>query len=199
MPATHSFLLEAQMHAESDAPVSKADPALFKKLPWPRHEPLGIRYALRIAIGMIVVWIAFRTFGVTYPIWAMISVVMVSEIELHASYLATRGRIAHTAAGCAIGLIFLTAAGTGMWQLCVASVVASLVSFYLIHLGGNWRTAPVATVVVMATGIQHLSKYAGYQAAIERTVEVLGGSIIALGVTWAAAKLWPAAAMTNAE
>lgn len=161
------------------------------KLRWPRREPLGVRYALRIAVGMAVVWIAFKAFGVTYPIWAMISVVMVSEIELHASYLATRGRIAHTAAGCAVGLIFLATAGTGMWQLCAASVTASLVSFYLIHLGGNWRTAPVATVVVMATGIRHLSKYAGYQAAIERTLEVLGGSIIALAITWAAAKLWP--------
>jgi len=141
---------------------------------------------------MIAVWIVFRAFGDTYPIWAMISVVMVSEIELHASYIATRGRIAHTAAGCAVGLIVLALAGTGIWQLCAASVIASLVSFYLVQLGGNWRTAPAATVVVMATGIQHFSRYAGYQAAVERAVEVLGGSIIALAVTWVAAKLWPA-------
>lgn len=166
----------------------------FHKLRWPRREPLGVRYALRIAVGMTAVWVIFKSCGVTYPIWAMISVVMVSEIELHASYVATRGRIAHTAVGCAVGLIFLAASGTGMWQLCAASVAASLVSFYLIHFGGNWRTAPVATVVVMATGIEHFSKYAGYQAAIERTLEVLGGSIIALAVTWIAAKLWPPSA-----
>jgi uncharacterized membrane protein YccC len=171
----------------------------LKKSRWPHREPVGVRYALRIAAGMIIVWLVFKAFGVIYPIWAIISVVMVSEIELHASYLATRGRIAHTAAGCAVGLIFLAVAGTGMWQLCAASVAASLVSFYLIHLGGNWRTAPVATVVVMATGIQHLSKYAGYQAAIERTLEVLGGSVIALAVTWTAAKLWPATALTSGE
>ncbi len=137
-------------------------------------------------------WFVFRAFNVTYPIWAIISVVMVSEIELHASYLATRGRVAHTAAGCAVGLIVLALAGAGIWQLCAASVAASLVSFYLVNLGGNWRTAPVATVVVMATGIQQFSKYAGYEAAIERTLEVLGGSIIALGITWVASKLWPA-------
>lgn len=176
------------MQAGSHASIRK----WFVNLPLPHHEPLGVRYALRITIGMVIVWILFRAFGVIYPIWAIISVVMVSEIELHASYLATRGRIAHTAFGCAVGLIVLAMAGTGMWQLCVASAVASLGSFYLIHLGGNWRTAPVATVVVMATGIQHLSKYAGYQAAIERTLEVLVGSIIALAVTWLAAKLWPA-------
>ncbi|MGB6483247.1 MAG: FUSC family protein [Candidatus Acidiferrales bacterium] len=176
------------MQTQSHSPIRK----WFTSLPVPRHEPIGVRYALRIAIGMMLVWIVFKAFGVTYPIWAIISVVMVSEIELHASYLATRGRIAHTAAGCAVGLIFLAAVGTGMWQLCAASAIASLLSFYLIHLGGNWRTAPVATVLVMATGIQHLSKYAGYQAAIERTLEVLGGSIIALAVTWVAAKLWPA-------
>lgn len=159
--------------------------------PLPHREPVGVRYSLRIATGMILVWTVFRAFGVTYPIWAMISAVMVSEIELHASYVATRGRIAHTTTGCVVGLIFLLIVGTGMWQLCAASVVASLVSFYLVHLGGNWRTAPASTVVVMATGIQHLSKYAGYQAAVERAVEVLGGSIIALAVTWVTAKLWP--------
>jgi uncharacterized membrane protein YccC len=165
---------------------------LFGRFPLPQHEPNGVRYTLRITIGMIIVWIVFKAAGVTYPIWAIISVVMVSEIELQASYLAARGRIAHTALGCAVGLIFLATTGTGMWQLCAASAVASLLSFYLVHLGGNWRTAPVATVIVMATGLQHLSKYAGYHAAIERTVEVLGGSVIALAVSWVAAKLWPA-------
>ena len=164
---------------------------LFGHLRLPQHEPLGIRYTLRILIGMIVVWIGFKAFGVTYPIWAMIAVVMVSEIELHASYVAARGRIAHTALGCAVGLIFLAAAGTGMWQLCAACAVSSLVSFYLVHIGGNWRHAPVATVIVMATGLQGMSKFAGYHAAIERTIEVLGGSIIALAVSWLAAKLWP--------
>jgi uncharacterized membrane protein YccC len=175
------------MHAQSASDARR----WLRHFPLPHREPTGLRYALRIATGMVVVWSAFRAFGATYPIWAMISVVMVSEIEPHASYLATRGRIAHTTAGCAVGLIFMALAGTGIWQLCAASVVASLVSFYLVHLGGNWRTAPAATVIVMATGIQHFSKYAGYQAAVERAVEVLGGSIIALVVTWGAAKLWP--------
>jgi uncharacterized membrane protein YccC len=168
------------------------DKKLFTKPPWPRREPIGVRYTLRITIGMIIVWMLFKAFGVTYPIWAMISVVMVSEIELQASYVAARGRIVHTALGCAVGLIFLAAAGTGMWQLCVASATASLLSFYLVHLGGNWRHAPVATVIVMATGLQHMSKYAGYQSAIERTLEVLAGSVVALVVSWIAAKLWPA-------
>jgi uncharacterized membrane protein YccC len=167
------------------------DQKWLPKLAWPRREPIGLRYALRIAVAMIIVWVVFKAFGVTYPIWAMISAVMVSEIELHASYLATRGRIAHTMAGCAVGLIFLAVTGTGMWQLCAASVVSSLVSFYLVHLGGNWRTAPAATVIVMATGLHSMSKYAGYQAAIERSLEVLGGSIVALVVSWVAAKLWP--------
>lgn len=167
------------------------DQKWLTKVPWPRREPIGVRYTLRILVGMIIVWFVFKAFGVTYPIWAMISVVMVSEIELRASYVAARGRIAHTALGCAVGLIFLAATGTGMLQLCAACAVASLVSFYLVHIGGNWRHAPVATVIVMATGLHGMSKFAGYHAALERTVEVLGGSIIALAVSWVAVKLWP--------
>ena len=179
------------MQTESQTPVQSDNRRWFGHFLLPHREPTGVRYALRIAAGIIVAWIVFREFGVTYPIWAIITVVMVSEIELRASFLETRGRVVHTAAGCAIGLVALELVGAGIWQLCVACVAASLVSFYLINLGGNWRTAPVATVIVMARGIQQFSKYAGYQAAIERTLEVLGGSIIALTVTWVAAKFWP--------
>lgn len=176
---------ESQPHAQSSAR------RLFSHFLAPHREPIGVRYALRIAAGILVAWIVFRQFGVTYPIWAIITVVTVSEIELRASYLETRGRVAHTGVGCAIGLLALELVGAGIWQLCIACVVASLVSFYLVNLGTNWRTAPVATVIVMARGIQQFSKWAGYQAAIERTIEVLGGCIIALAVTWVAAKLWP--------
>lgn len=156
----------------------------------PHREPVGMRYALRILVGTLAAWKLFNLFGDRYPIWATISVVMVSEIELKATLDATKSRVAHTATGCAIGLIFLAAFGTGLWQLSVAAAAASLVSFYLVHAGGNWRAAPAASVIAMATGVEHFSKLAGMDAALQRTAEVLFGSLVALAVSWAAAKMW---------
>ncbi|MFZ0333139.1 MAG: hypothetical protein WAN10_06190 [Candidatus Acidiferrales bacterium] len=49
---------------------------------------------------------------------------------------------------------------------------------------------PVASVIVMATGVEHMEKLAGMHAALMRTGEVLGGGLVALGVSWIVHSLW---------
>ena len=140
--------------------------------------------------GTVVLWELFSMAGDHAPIWALVSMVMVSEIELHASLLATFHRVAHMTAGCAVGLIFLAAWRPGLWQLALACMISAAASFYLLHIGGNWRTAPVATVIIMGAGFATFTKNAGLHEAGIRTVEVLGGCVIALAVAWCANKLW---------
>jgi uncharacterized membrane protein YccC len=163
---------------------------LFGHFPWPRHEPIGVRYALRILVSVLATWEVFRALGDHYPIWATVAAVMVSEVELKATWDATKSRVAHTSVGCAVGLIFLAVFGTGLWQMSVAAAVASLLSFYFVHAGSNWRTGPVASVIVMATGVEQMEKLAGMHAALMRTSEVLGGGLVALGVSWIVHWLW---------
>ncbi|MHB8754941.1 MAG: FUSC family protein [Candidatus Acidiferrales bacterium] len=166
----------------------------------PHHRgPIGLRYALRIFAGAIVLWEIFSLFGDRAPIWAMVSMVMVSEIELHASVVATGRRVGHMAAGCAVGLIFLYVFDAGLWQLAVAAAVSSLVSFYLVQIGGNWRTAPVATVIVMGADFSPFARRAGLHGAVLRTAEVLGGCLVALAVSWAANKIWALSEEASAE
>ncbi|MGC1106032.1 MAG: FUSC family protein [Candidatus Acidiferrales bacterium] len=171
--------------------------AQWRRLPrqigqqWPRHRgTAGVRYALRMFFGTVVLWELFGLAGDHAPVWAMVSMVMVSEIELHASVLATFHRVAHMAVGCAVGLIFLAAWRPGIWQLALACMLSAAASFYLMHIGGNWRTAPVATVIIMGAGFDTFTKNACLHEAVIRTVEVLGGCLIALAVSWAANKLW---------
>jgi uncharacterized membrane protein YccC len=158
---------------------------------WPHHRGrAGVRYSLRMFFGTAVLWEIFGLAGDHAPVWALVSMVMVSEIELHASVLATFHRVAHMAVGCAVGLIFLMAWHPGLWQLAIACAVSAAVSFYLMHIGGNWRTAPVATVIVIGAGFVHFTKNAGMHEALIRTVEVLGGCLVALAVSWAANQIW---------
>lgn len=142
--------------------------------------------------GTLVLWEIFGLAGDRAPVWALVSMVMVSEIELHASVLATFHRVAHMAVGCAVGLIFLMVWRPGLWPLAVACAVSAAVSFYLMHIGGNWRTAPVATVIVIGAGFVHFTKNAGLHEAVTRSVEVLGGCLIALAVSWTANNIWRA-------
>lgn len=160
---------------------------------WPRHRgTAGIRYALRMFFGTVALWEVFGLAGDHAPIWALVSMVMVSEIELLASVLATFHRAAHMAVGCCVGLIFLAIWHPGIWQLALACMLSAVVSFYLMHIGGNWRTAPVATVIVMGAGFVHFTKNAGLHEALIRTGEVLGGCVVALAVSWAANNIWRA-------
>lgn len=160
---------------------------------WPRHRgTAGIRYALRMFFGTLVLWELFGLAGDYAPIWALVSMVMVSEIEMHASVLATFHRAAHMAVGCCVGLVFLTVWHPGVWQLALACMLSAVVSFYLMHIGGNWRTAPVATVIVMGAGFVHFTRNAGLHEGLIRTSEVLGGCLVALAVSWAANNIWRA-------
>ncbi|MFZ0701874.1 MAG: hypothetical protein WA855_17630 [Candidatus Acidiferrales bacterium] len=45
-------------------------------------------------------------------------------------------------------------------------------------------------MIVMATGVEHMEKLAGMHAALMRTGEVLGGGLVALGVSWIVHSLW---------
>lgn len=158
---------------------------------WPRHRGrAGVRYALRMFFGTLVLWEIFGLAGDHAPVWALVSMVMVSEIELHASVLATFHRVAHMAVGCGVGLVFLMAWHPGIWPLAIACACSAAVSFYLMHIGGNWRTAPVATVIVIGAGFIHFTKNAGLHEAVIRTVEILGGCLIALAISWAANNIW---------
>jgi hypothetical protein len=78
---------------------------------------------------------------------------------------------------------------------CETEIYTGVVAFLLFGGGPCTRNHSLTPQINFA-GSSAISrcpivKYAGYEAAIERTLEVLGGSIIALGVTWVAAKFWP--------
>jgi uncharacterized membrane protein YccC len=167
---------------------------------WPHHSGrAGVRYSLRMFFGTLALWEIYGLVGDHAPVWALVSMVMVSEIELHASVLATFHRVAHMAVGCGVGLIFLVVWHPGVWQLAIACASSAAVSFYLMHIGGNWRTAPVATVIVIGAGFVHFTKNAGLHEAVIRTVEVLGGCLVALAVSWAANKIWRVGEEINEE
>lgn len=180
MPSSHSFAQWRQIPEQ----IGRR---------WPHHHgTAGVRYALRMFFGTVVLWEIFGLAGDHAPIWALVSMVMVSEIELHESALATFHRVAHMAVGCAVGLIFLAAWRPGVWQLALACMLSAAVSFYLMRIGGNWRTAPVATVIIMGAGFATFTKHAGVHEALVRSAEVLGGCVVALAVSWAANRLWRA-------
>ena len=68
-----------------------------------RHLP-GLHYAVRIFIGTTTLWILLRKIGDTHAIWAMISLIIVTEPDVHIALTTFKARIFNTLLGCAIGM-----------------------------------------------------------------------------------------------
>jgi uncharacterized membrane protein YccC len=149
-------------------------------------EPSGLQYAVRILIGCVVVWFVLEHTNRHNPLWALISVIIVTEPELGAAFLAFNSRIVNTLIGCAVGLSFLYLLGPSFWSVLLGILISVLICTSLIRIPGSWRVAPITVAIVMTTSLVGSARTAGLTAAIERTEEVLLGSATALLITYVA-------------
>jgi uncharacterized membrane protein YccC len=151
---------------------------------------LGIHYALRILIGTTIVWFVFQKLGDRNPLWAIISLILVTEPKIQTAWLSFKARIINTLAGCLMGLFFLTFIIQYSWLLPIALTIAVLVASYVIKMPLGWRIAPVTTAIIISAGVLEKSTNAGLEIAAHRTVEVFAGSLIALLITWIMSLIW---------
>jgi uncharacterized membrane protein YccC len=147
-------------------------------------EPSGLQYAVRILIGCVIVWCVLNRTNRHTPLWALISVITVTEPELGAAFLAFNSRVANTLIGCGVGLLVLYLLGPSFWAILLGIIVSVFICTSVIRVPGSWRVAPVTVAIVMTTSVIGGIANAGLPAAIERTEEVLLGSAAALLITY---------------
>ena len=148
----------------------------------------GIHYAIRIFIGTATLWFALRAFGDADPLWAIISLIIVTEPKIETAWLSFKARIFNTFGGCAIGLFFLLFIPEHSWLFPIALTISVLLSTYVIRKPLGWRVAPITTAIIIAAGMSGVN---GFEIALHRAVEVFIGSTMALVVAWGAALAWP--------
>ena len=149
-------------------------------------QPSGLQYAARILIGCAIVWFVLDRFNHPNPLWALISVIIVTEPELSAAFLAFNSRMVNTLIGCAVGLSFLYLLGPHHWSVLLGIIVSVIICTSFIRVPGSWRVAPVTVAVLIAPSVLGGGRSAGLATAIDRTVEVLVGSAVALLITYVA-------------
>jgi uncharacterized membrane protein YccC len=145
--------------------------------------PEGFEYAVRILLGCSLVWYTLHHTHLHSPLWALISVITVTEPKLHAAWRAFLSRILNTVVGAATGMLVLYMVGPGFGEILFAIMVSILICTHLIKVPGSWRLAPVTVAIVMTTSVLVASRAAGNSTAIDRTEEVLIGSLAALLIT----------------
>jgi uncharacterized membrane protein YccC len=150
----------------------------------------GLHYAVRIFLGTTALWFLLRETGDTHGIWAIISLIVVTEPQLKTALVNFRFRIYNTALGCAGGLLFLFTIGPRGWSMPLAATVTAFAATYLIRSQPTWRIAPITAVIVMTSGLMTHSRVSGMEAALQRTGEVLLGGAMALLITWLVSLFW---------
>ena len=153
---------------------------------------LSFRYALRVMISGGIVWLLLAGLAHADPLWGLISSVVVTDLKFEGAVNSFVSRMLNTLIGCGTGLLFLRAFGSlgaspGMVLLAMA--LSIIVSADFVHVPISWRIAPITTAIVMTPAYLSHSPEAAWRASLERTGDVVIGSVSAVAVS-AAAALW---------
>jgi uncharacterized membrane protein YccC len=154
------------------------------------RDPGGLHYAVRILIGTTVVWLVLRWAGDVNPVWAVVSLIMVTEPKAASTWRTLLARLANTLIGCVTGLLFLLVVGPKNWVVPSAVTATVLVCTYLVRIPQAWRVGPVTAALVLTTGVVEKSRESGLETAGLRVGEVLLGGVVALAVTWLVSRVW---------
>lgn len=150
----------------------------------------GLRYATRMLISGVIVWLILSAGLKADPLWGLISAVVVTEVKVESAWNAFVSRLLNTVIGCVVGLGFLKVGGASEWSVLGAMAVATVVSSDLVKVPISWRIAPITAAIVMLPAYTSHSAHAGLTAAMQRTLEVIIGSAVAVGVSYATAGLF---------
>lgn len=145
----------------------------------------GLRYAIRMLISGVIVWLILAAACKVDPLWGLISSVVVTEVKVGSAWNAFVSRLLNTLIGSLVALGFLKFAGSSEWSVLAAMAVSTIVSADLVKVPISWRIAPITAAIVMLPAYALHSPHAGLAAALQRTGEVIVGSAVAVAVSWA--------------
>jgi uncharacterized membrane protein YccC len=150
----------------------------------------GLRYATRMLISGVIVWLILSAGMHADPLWGLISAVVVTEVKVESAWNAFISRLLNTVIGCVVAMAFLKVGGASEWSVLAAMAVATVISSDLVKVPISWRIAPITAAIVMFPAYASHSAHAGLAAAMQRTMEVIIGSAVAVGVSWATGGLF---------
>ncbi len=154
------------------------------------RDPLAVHYAVRIFLGTALLWILLQRLGDNHAIWAIITMVFITEPHIRSALESFRLRLYNTFVGCGIAILALAVAGPRHWVLPVGVTLAVLLSTRTPESPASWRTTPVAAGVVLTAGLSAQSWEVGLRTALIRAGEVMLGGITAIVIAWLMSRIW---------
>ena len=151
---------------------------------------VGMRLAINVALGTILVWNTMRAIGDSNPIWAIASMVTSSEPQPDEARRLFRSRLVNAAVGSAAGLIFLVVGGPRNWIRPLALAATVLLSSYMVRVKTMWTQAPITAAIVIASALVNDSSVIGIVQGLHKVGEVVVGCLAGVTVSWVMSKVW---------
>lgn len=146
-------------------------------------------YASKIFFCSLICWYGLLWAGIGNPIWAIITVLVVSDPSLTTTFGLAKVRTINTIVGCIFGLGSILSFGySPMMMIGTAAVTVffvNLISRYPV----NWRLAPVTVVILMDAGRLATTHQEEFHYVLMRFFEIGIGSAVALGMAGIYTKL----------
>ncbi len=143
----------------------------------------SLLYAFRILVGCMIVWLTLNYFHDSKKVWALISVIIISDPDFENVRNSTISRVVNTLTGCLLGIFFIYFTGVNLLSLMLAITVAVVISTSFKKYPTSWKLAPVTVAIIMASAISEDSPVKGaMEIALSRTAEVLYGSAVAFAL-----------------
>lgn len=146
-------------------------------------------YSAKTFLGAAICWYGLAWLGVANPIWAVITVIIVSDADLSGTATLAKARVINTAVGCASGIVSLLLFGYSPLICLLTAAVTVLFVTSLQYYPANWRLAPVTVIILMDSGRQAVGKETSILYALMRTAEIGVGCIVALLLAFAFSRI----------
>jgi len=148
----------------------------------------SLLYAVNVLVASSICWIGLVRLGIANPLWAIITVILVSDPDLSTILTLSKMRVINTLVGCAFGIVALMAFGYNPWiSFCAAALIVVIVTS-IENYPANWRLTPVTVFIVMNASKDAANHHDELKYALMRAGEILSGCLVALGVAFVQVK-----------
>ena len=160
-------------------------------------------YASKIFLAASICWYGLTLAGIENPIWAVITVMVVSDPSLKTTFGLAKVRVINTFVGCAVGLASILYFGYSPINMILTATFTVACVTFTSRYPVNWRLAPVTVVILMDAGRLAQTHEEEFHYVMMRVMEIGIGCAVALALAGVYTKLAnrkdKAAAVTETE
>lgn len=130
-----------------------------------------------VSLGALLLGVTFWSFN-TDPMWAIISFVLVYDPDVQTALKAGLSRLALTVLGSVLAMAAVYAFGLEKWLLPLSLALTALICSTFLRSRAGWRVVLVTVALIVGSSL--LQPTIGPYIAVTRSLEVIGGSLLAI-------------------